>query len=173
MTQTNFEIWFLPLSGIFAIGGAWMVLASSNFIRAILWLGACVFGTACFYLTAGAEFLAAIQVLIYAGAIVILYMISLMLTDVKTLDVRSDLRKGGIVVYGTAVVFTIFVMMILVPNGLFFPYQRNLPAEIAHWGSRAAVLGKAVFSTHFLPLEIAGLILLAAIVGVVSLFKES
>jgi NADH-quinone oxidoreductase subunit J len=112
-----------------------------------------------------AFFLAAVQILVYAGAVMVLFLFVIMLLDLKE-EERRKIRITGLVA-GLISVGTILAIFLASLKQAGLPQQVLLTAE----GSTTE-LGKLLFQSYLLPLEIVGVILLVAMVGVVLLSKK-
>lgn len=87
------EAVFVALSAII-IGSAFMVIRAKELIHATIWLAAALLGTAGVFLHAGAEFVATVQILVYVGAVVTLFLFTVMLTipsEVSAKDALADI----------------------------------------------------------------------------------
>ena len=152
------------LSAALIIASALMVVTTRNLIHAALWLIAALFGVAILYAVLEAGFLAVVQVVVYIGAIAIMFIFAVMLTR------REMLEKGTQV---NAAWPLAAVLGLLTFGGLFVIFSKwdglgKLPAPIPG-GSDALLtrLGVALTSPEafVLPFEVASILLLAALVG--------
>lgn len=155
---------FYALSAVTTLGALGVLLARHP-VYAVLSLVVSLFGLSALFVALGAFFVAVIQVLVYAGAILVLFLFVVMLLDPPeslSLAMRGTLRWTG-----TAL-------------GLFFLWQvvrilqaGNLPvpASFGASGTTAAV-GTLLFTTYALPFEVASLILLVGIIGAIVLAKR-
>jgi NADH-quinone oxidoreductase subunit J len=115
-----------------------------------------------------AEFIAAIQMLVYAGAILVLYLFVVMLLNLRREErYHRQYVLGGLlgVVILTELLLVMFQSTFSPPTG---PYT---PAVLQAVGNTEAV-GKALFTTYLLPFEVASLVLLAAMIGSIVLAKR-
>ena len=154
-----------------SVASALFAVTRKNPVHAILWVLALFMHVAGIFLLLGAEFLAAVQIIVYAGAILVFYLFVLMLLDVPDEVARPrfglhwPLAAGcGLALAGLAwIAFAGFDARITeaVPEA----------GEGAPLGSLTEV-GSALFGQFALPFEMASLILLAAIVGSVMLAKR-
>jgi len=155
---------FLVISALVIAGAVGVVMAERIF-HAVLALALSLLGVAALFITLGAEFLAAIQVLVYAGGVVVLFLFATMLT-------RSDLQlrrpKGDELAPVGAVVFAIIALFYVASSGFVSLGERGSVA-----GSVENV-GKLIFDlgTYAVPFELVGLLLLAAMVGAIFLAKK-
>jgi NADH-quinone oxidoreductase subunit J len=171
-----------------AVLTATLCVLSRSTISAVLWLTATMLSLAAIYLLLNAEFVAAIQVLVYAGAVMVLFLFVVMLLNLST--TTSDLR--GPASLAAAVVI---VGLLAIQLGALWRYTPGrLAAEVAQSPAfadptalfaagdlarreavaRGVVGGVAVplFQTYLVPFEITSVLLLAAIVGAVVLAKR-
>jgi NADH-quinone oxidoreductase subunit J len=130
------------------------------------------------YLLLGAEFLAAVQVIVYAGAIMVLFVFVIMLLNLSPEDLRENVSRARKVAAGlaSAVLFLLLAYAIRssrVVNGLPEPdlVQPVLVPEIARAGEIEAV-GQSLFHSHVLAFEFSTALVLVAIVGAIYLTKK-
>lgn len=121
-----------------------------------------------FFVLLNAEFLWAVQVIVYAGAILVLYLFVLMLLNLKT-DERY-LHSSYLYFFGPAVLGLLYVLLLLLRS----PYggaKGNAPAVAVLQDGDTAAVGIKMFSDYLLQFEIVGVFLLGAIVGAIVLAK--
>jgi len=156
------------LFGIGAIASAIGTITRRNPVAAAVNLIVHFFMLAGLYLTLQAQFLAILQILVYAGAIMVLVVFVIMLLNLgneEALREQFTLRK----VLGAAIA-AIFMLQL----GVFFnasPSQRYLSPNAASLGT-AEGIGQALFTTYLFPFEAISLLLLAALVGAIILAKR-
>ncbi len=158
------ELVFLVIS-LFVIAGAAGVVFAQRLFHAVLSLALCLLSVAAVYITLGAEFLAVIQVLVYAGGVVVLFLFAVMLT-------RSDLqlRREPLESFApvSAVLFGVLVLFYIARTGFVPQGERALaPGDVAS-------VGQVIFSpkAYALPFELVGILLLAAMVGAIYLARR-
>ena len=171
-----------------AVGTAALCILSRNPMAAVLWLVGTMLSLAGIYVLLHAQFIAAIQVLVYAGAVMVLFLFVIMLLNLGT--ARSDLRGPPAV--AAAVVITGLLLVELLVLWKYSP--RRLAMEVAQSPSFAdpsalfmagelarqetearGVVGAVaapLFQVYLVPFEITSILLLAAIVGAVVLAKR-
>lgn len=162
-------ITFYVLAGIVSFS-ALMVITQKNPVTAAIFLVGCLFFMAGIYALQGAEFIAAIQVIIYAGAILVLFIFVIMLLnlDPKKLNKKS---KNSSLEY-----FAIFVLTL----GFFSLILRNLSSEPKQlWDiplqfdvDNTFVLGMHLFTNFLWPFELASILILLAIVASIVIAKK-
>ncbi len=158
MSETLPAVAFYILS--FAVlGGAVMMMATRNVVHAAFWLLEVMLATAGVYLLLSAEFLALVQVLVYAGAVAVLTLFTVMLT----LRRREDAVRDFPVAWGSLAVAALFTGGVLMVLSKLELTVAAMPQTIP--GIEA--FGQEMFTTWTLPFEIASLVLLAALVGAV------
>ncbi len=162
--MTIIQIIFL-IVGAVILGSALMVVTTGNLIHAALWLIVTLFGVAVLYALLDAGFLAVVQVVIYIGAIAILFIFAVMLT-------RKEMRDRGPQLSRTWWLSTIIAVLTFI--GLIRIVQAwsgftKVPAAIPAGFDAVGLLGNALISpdAFVLPFEVASVLLLAALVGAV------
>ena len=162
--MTGEQIIFL-LVALFTLGSGFMVVTTSNLVHAALWLVATLFGVAVTFALLNAAFLAVVQVVVYIGAIAILFIFAVMLT-------RKDMRDQGPQMNRNWWVGALLSVLTFV--GLFFLLQgwsglSKTVAGIPAGFDSISELGNALVSpnAYVLPFEVASVLLVAALVGAV------
>ena len=152
------------LLGLTAIGSALLVVTTRNVVRAALWLVVTLGAVAGCYLVLTAELVAWVQVLIYIGAVVVLLLFGVMLTRAPigpSDDVDSGNRLLAALV-GLAMAGTLVTLVLEAFRTSFVELDRP---------GTARVVGSAVFRTWVLPFEVLSVLLLAALVGAITLTR--
>lgn len=160
---------FFAVLSILAIASAIVTITSRNPVRSAFALIFHFFMLAGLYLTLNAQFVAIIQVLVYAGAIMVLVVFVIMLLNLSNeerLSEKFNYRKTIAIVLGLAFVVQILVA-IFIPGTAKF----NLHKESATIGT-AQYIGKSLFSDYLVPFEIVGILLISAIIGAIVLAKR-
>ena len=148
------------------LGSAAMVVLSKNLMHSALFLVLTFFSVAGLYVLLEAEFLAAIQVLIYVGAVAVLYLFALMLTRGVT---GEGMRQSNSQVLPAAIVALLFVG-VMAPLAWVGNWQlSSLPPE----PDAIPMLGQSLMTTYALPFEVMGVVLMVALVGAIILASES
>jgi NADH:ubiquinone oxidoreductase subunit 6 (subunit J) len=148
------------------LGAAAMVVLSKDLMHSALFLVLTFFSVAGLYVLLEAEFLAAIQVLIYVGAVAVLFLFALMLTRGVT---GAGMRQSNSQIRPAAIVSLLFVG-IMAPLAWVGNWQlSSLPPE----PDAIPMLGQSLMTTYALPFEVMGVVLLVALVGAIILARES
>jgi NADH:ubiquinone oxidoreductase subunit 6 (subunit J) len=162
--MTAEQIIFLIVSGA-TLTSALMVVTTRNLVHAALWLVATLFGVAVIFALLNAGFIAVVQVVVYIGAIAILFIFAVMLTRKDLRDNVPQLNKnwwaGALVAVAT---FAGLAFLFQGWNGL-----SKTPEAIPDGFDSVALLGDQLISpnAYVLPFEVASVLLLAAMVGAV------
>jgi NADH-quinone oxidoreductase subunit J len=149
---------FLVLA-IAALGGAVMVVASRNVVHAAFWLLEVMMAVAGLFMLLSAGFLALVQVMVYAGAVSVLVLFTVMLT----LRRREDAVRSLDFKWGAAGIAAAVLVAALAAIASFAPQLAKAPTATP--GVEA--FGIALFTSWALPFEIASVVLLVALVGAV------
>ncbi len=154
------------LTALTAIVSALLVITGRDPVRSVLFLILTFFCVAVLYILLGAQFIAAMQVIVYAGAIMVLFMFVVMLLNLRSTDSREGTkltRKSiGFVVAGG--------FLLVVISALKGAFNATAPLD-KDMGTVAAV-GDALFTRFLLPFEITSVLLLGAIFGTVMMVKR-
>jgi NADH-quinone oxidoreductase subunit J len=183
MTEAVFWIF-----AVVAVVTAACCVLSRSALTAVLWLTVTMLALAAIYVLLSAEFIAAIQVLVYAGAVMVLFLFVIMLLNLghPTSDMRGPAAVATTVVIAGLLAIQLFALWSYSPDRLAgevaqAPQFRD-PAALFAGGqaARQAALEQGVvgavaaplFQTYLVPFELTSILLLAAIVGAVVLAKR-
>ena len=158
------EVAFAIVAVVGAIG-AFRVVTARNVVHAALYLVVALASSAIVYLLLAAEFVAWVQILIYVGAIVILFLFGLMLTKAPIGREALDNQRRGVA----------FAVGLAVFGGLFFLFQDAFSwtaSEIEPAQGTAASVGSSLFRDYVLPFEAVSFLLLAALIGAIVLASK-
>jgi NADH-quinone oxidoreductase subunit J len=161
---------FFALCAVVALLGAVAVVASQNAIRSAVGLLATILGIAGLYIRLSAQFLAAIQVIVYAGAVVVLFVFVIMLLGADFADNKEPGRSRlarAISGAGIAVLAGLALVLLGRANPDATPFKAVEPGH----GSIEAV-GTLIFTQGIVPFEIATVLLIGAAVGAVAVSRS-
>jgi NADH-quinone oxidoreductase subunit J len=143
-------------------------------VASALWLVVTLFSIAALFVLLDAQFLAVLQVLVYAGAIMVLFLFVIMLLNLGRpgpSDIKGPLGLGVAVLLGAALLFLLQPLTrTTLPSAITLP-PGSVPALQQQQGIVGAV-ANPLFGAYLIPFEIASVLLLAAIVGAVVLAKR-
>ncbi len=155
---------FYKLAAVVVIS-ALLVVFVRNIVHAVLWLAVCFIALAGVFLTLDADYIAMVQILVYAGAVCIMVVFGIMLIRRGNMGETNLFNKQAVAGAGVAVLVTML--------GGFLSFK------IRYVGSAPAVPGNTVdhiatllLSKYVIPFEVAALLLLVALVGAIFLAKE-
>ncbi len=142
------------------------VVTTRNVVHAALFLVLVLAGAAAQFILLGAEFVAVTQVLVYIGAIVVLFLFGIMLTRAPIEGEQNHTRGAWV-----AGAFTSLVLVALLAYVLLERFGRDkLPADRLPTNTRA--VSDSIFSTYLLPFEVISLLLLAALIGAIVIARR-
>lgn len=153
---------FLGVSFI-TLGSAALVVSSREIFHSAIYLVAMFLGIAAFFVMLSAEFLAAVQILVYAGAVTVLILFAIMLTkrEKEKESMQIPILRGF-----TSLIF----LLVLILHVIGIDWWNYSPQAEAV-GSVTAI-GTLIFGKYVLPFEVISLILLAAMIGALTLAKK-
>jgi len=165
MGITQILFWFLSVVTLFS---ALMVITTKNPVYSVLWLIATFFSISGHYILLNAQFLAIVNIIVYAGAIMVLFLFVIMLMNLnKETEPRKNrwLKLAGAVSGGS-----LLLVLVAALKDTDIKQQHALVKE----GSIGLIqnLGKELFSTYVVPFEISSVLFLSAMVGAVVIGKK-
>ena len=166
MTITQILFWFLT---VLALLSALMVLLSKNPVYSVLWLISVFFAISGHYILLNAQFLAIVNMIVYAGAIMVLFLFVIMLMNLnKETEPQKDIwmKIAGTITGGCLLmVFISWVKQATEMTG---------KTALLKTGNIGLIdnLGKALFSDYVVPFEISSVLFLSAMVGAVVIGKK-
>lgn len=165
------QFFFGYFAGVIALTAV-LVVALRNPIYSALSLLVMFFHVAGLYVTLHAEFLAAVQIIVYAGAILVLYLFVVMLLNVK----RDDRYHHQWRIAALVCVPLLFEFVVLLAGGGVATSPDNSPVRSGEHDDvvigNTQAIGETLFSTYLFPFEVASLILLVAMIGAIMLAKR-
>ena len=147
---------------------AFMVITIRNSVKAALFLVLAFFSAAGLWLLLQAEFLAIALVLVYVGAVMVLFLFVVMMLDINQARMREGFGEY-LPIGGLVAVLLVLEMSIILASGPFGTQQMPEPAGLPAGHSNTRELGRLLYTTYVYPFEIAALILLVAIVAAIAL----
>ncbi len=163
MTFPIFLFYFFSAILVFA---ALRVVTSRNPVHAVLWLVLAFFTAAAHWLTLRAEFLAIVLVLVYVGAVMVLFLFVVMMLDINFDNLRKQIRSY-IPVGATVGALVLVEMALTLVGGRSGTVAQA--ADAAGSAGNTAALGALVYTEYVYPFEIAAVILLVAIIAAIAL----
>lgn len=165
----------LPFFYLFSTGiivASILMVTCANVIHAALLLVLTFFLLSGVYVLAGAEFLAVVQILLYAGGIMVLYLFSIMLMNVDvSVRLRQYHRQTFFVVI-IAVALAVEVWLVLA-RGEAYPDYKGFAWFVGATPGNVEALGSVLYTKYLFPFEVASILLLAAMIGAIVLAKRT
>ena len=151
---------------ILVLGGAFGVVTSKNLYYAALFMIMSFSGMAGYFVLLNAGFLAAVQIVVYVGAIAILILFAIMLSrKVMTRNEPLLNRQWGL---GLAAAAFFFFVMLAVPLNVKWPLSSDFSS-----GNELVQLGLAFLGSYVIPFEVVSILLLVALVGAIILARDT
>lgn len=158
-------------SAVVAVLFAAVMVMHRHPVKSVLALVVSFFGLAVCFVLLSAPFIAAIQVIVYAGAILVLFLFVLMLLNVRAEERLRDSHSIQRLLSGVAIlVFAVILLTLLRSHGL--PDRPPAPASDRADLPEIAPLARLLFSRYLLPFEALSILLLAALVGAFTLARR-
>jgi NADH-quinone oxidoreductase subunit J len=160
---------FFYLFAIVCVGSAFMVIAVKNPVHAVLFLILAFFNAAGLFVQLGAEFLAMILVVVYVGAVLVLFLFVVMMLDVDFAELRAGFLKY--LPIGATIGLLLLVELVLIVGAWVTAPDITVqsPTPPLAQVSNTEALGQILYTRYVYLFEAAGLILLVAMVGAIVL----
>ena len=156
-------LFFYVFAGVTCLAGL-MVISSRNPVHSVLFLILAFFNSAGLFVLLGAEFLAMLLVVVYVGAVAVLFLFVVMMLDINFAELRDGFQRYmplGLGVGGLLLAEILFVFF----NREEMPENVNLVSEV----SNTRALGRVLYTDYIYLFQVAGLILLVAMIGAITL----
>jgi NADH-quinone oxidoreductase subunit J len=152
---------------IILVGAALSVVLNRHPIYSVLSLLVVMFCLACLFVMLGAYMIAALQILLYAGAVLVLFLFVIMLLNLAP----DALARTRVFTWRGVGALAAVWLCVTLATILRSPGETPPPAAVPPEGSVEAI-GRALFTTYLLPFELTSLLILAAIIGAVTLTRQ-
>ena len=156
------------LFAIILVASAIGLIVARNPVYSALLLVLCFFTSASIWLLIEAEFLAVVLVLVYVGAVMVLFLFVVMMLDINVEEMRRGFTRYAWVGWLTAFVVIVQIVGLVAARRLGVDVTQGmvpLPADY----SNTAHLGRVLYTEYLFPFELAAILLLVAIIGAISL----
>ncbi|MES0372521.1 MAG: NADH-quinone oxidoreductase subunit J [Mariprofundaceae bacterium] len=161
------SIFFYLFGGLTVLSGLGVVLAR-NTMHSVMFLVFCFFNAAGLFFLLDAEFLGIILILIYVGAVMVLFMFVIMMLEVN----RAKLREGFLQYLPMGGIIAAILLVELIASassGVFVSDKMNQAAHLGQEVNNTVEIGKELYTKYLLGFEVAAIILLVALVGAIVL----
>jgi NADH-quinone oxidoreductase subunit J len=160
---------FFYLFSAVLVASAVMVIASRNPVHSVLFLIVCFFNAAGLFILMGAEFLAMILVVVYVGAVAVLFLFVVMMLDVDFVELRQGMLNY-LPVGGTIGLILLVELALVVGSWAIAPGAIAIAAAPTPAGmSNTEALGRILYTQYIYYFQAAGLVLLVAMIGAIVL----
>ena len=160
---------FFYLFASVAIASAVMVISSRNPVHSVLFLILCFFNAAGLFILLGAEFLAMILVVVYVGAVAVLFLFVVMMLDVDFVQLRQGMLNY-LPVGGTIGLIVLVELALVAGSWAISPGSLTaIAAPVASGVTNTEALGQILYTKYVYYFEAAGLVLLVAMIGAIVL----
>ncbi len=149
------------------IAGAGVILAR-NTMFSVMWLIFCFFNSAALFFMLDAEFLGIILILVYVGAVMVLFMFVVMMLEVN----KANLREGFLQYLPTGGMIALILMIEFIAAASSGVFSSEAMTAVGHLGkdvNNTVEIGKMLYTQYLLGFEVAAIILLVALVGAIVL----
>ena len=149
------------------LGSALLVITSKNPVNSVIFLIFSFFNAAGIFLIAGAEFLALIMLIVYVGAVAVLFLFVVMMLDLnfEELNKKTKFIRTGIVTASILIIEMLVLFFYYPEEQSFIINQDNNTNGLTN----TEIIGSKIYTEHFYHFQIAGLILLVAMIGAIVL----
>lgn len=172
MWQNFLDFWLYPgnvaffIISIFILSGAVLMISYTKVVHMVASLAVTFIGLAGLYVLLAAEFVAFVQVLIYAGGVTILMIFGIMMTRHDTTDDEEPKRPLHQTLLTIGVLGFFGIMFFAIQRAAFPIQQTDLPAD----NTRA--IGEQLFTMHVIPFELVSVLLTVAFIGAIIIAKR-
>ncbi|ASY62397.1 NADH-ubiquinone oxidoreductase chain J [Sinorhizobium sojae CCBAU 05684] len=165
------QVLFFYLFAFIAVASAFMVIAAKNPVYSVLFLILTFFNAAGLFLLTGAEFLAMILLVVYVGAVAVLFLFVVMMLDIDFAELRAGVLEYAPI--GALIGLILAAELIIVVGGSTFSPEIAqavaMPIPALAERSNTAALGDVLYTHYVYFFQIAGLVLLVAMIGAIVL----
>jgi len=170
MAPVATPFFFYLLSGLALIGGV-LVITRRNPVHSALALIVTLLALAGIYLMLYAPFVAGVQIILYAGGIMVLFLFVIMLVSIERVEKEKQFNKQWIVAILASLGLGLLFVMVFTKSTLLRELTKNPVAQFTE-NNNTQQMGYALYGNYMLAFEIASLLLLLAIVGAVVMAKK-
>jgi len=162
-------LFFFYVFSVIAVASALMVISSRNPVHSVLFLILCFVNSAGLFMLAGAEFLALILIVVYVGAVAVLFLFVVMMLDVDFAGLRQGMLQYAPV--GVVIGIILFLELLLVAGSFVLSPEVAGTAVVPIEGTvdNTRALGQVIYTRYVFLFQAAGAVLLVAMIGAIVL----
>lgn len=157
---------------LLVLGGGILTITQRNAVHSAVWLIVSLLGVAGLYLQQQAEFLFAVQIVLYVGGIMVLFLFVIMLVNLDQAARERQFNRGWLVALAAVAAVGAEIGYFLYRGAGAFHFAETASAAVAQSAGNTEMIADSLFSEYLLPFEIASILLLVAVVGSVIMAKK-
>jgi NADH-quinone oxidoreductase subunit J len=158
-TTTSVVFWVLA---VVSVGAALAMILSPRAVHCAVLLAVVMLSLAVLYLTAGAPFLAAVQIIVYTGAVLMLFLFVIMIVGVSSADSLRETIRGQRFWAGLAAIALLVLLTLVVGHAVIGPAA---PAFPSYGAGNVTSIATLIFTRYFFPFEVTSALLITAALG--------
>jgi NADH-quinone oxidoreductase subunit J len=158
-TSTDVTFWILAVVSVAAAIG---MILSPRAVHCAVWLAVVMLSLAVLYLTAGAPFLAAVQIIVYTGAVLMLFLFVLMIVGVSSADSLRETIRGQRMAAGLFAIAFLVLLVLTIGHAALGPAA---PASVSYGSANVQSIARLIFTRYFFPFEVTSALLITAALG--------
>ena len=162
-------LFFFYVFAIVLIASAFMVISSRSPVHSVLFLILAFFNAAGLFMLAGAEFLAMMLIIVYVGAVAVLFLFVVMMLDIDFAELRRGFLQYMPIGLLVGIVLALELIMVAVSWVMAPALTANVAVPITNTVSNTQALGRVLYTDYVFLFEGAGLVLLVAMIGAIVL----
>ena len=171
----NLDLVLFSVVAVVVLISAFMMLEAKNLTHAIIYLALTFAGIAVIYILLSAEFIAMIQMTVYTGGVIVLFLFALMLTRSQEFNLKGDLNRNMNALLGFLLI-TVFVLIIMPISDLWVsgvnPFDIVYSSAANGFPNGIAWVGFSLFNYYQIGFIVLGLIVVAALIGTIYIVKN-
>lgn len=159
---------FLYIFGLITLFSAVMVVIAQNPVKSALYLVLAFISTAAIWVQLEAEFLGIVLVLVYVGAVMVLFLFVVMMLDINMVPLKEGFARYMPLAIGVAVIVLLEILMVVGPAHFGLDSHPAPVAKAADYSNTKA-LGEVIYTLHVFAFEIAAVLLMLAMIAAIAL----
>lgn len=164
----DFIIILFYLFSTILVGSALAAVSSRSMVHSVLFLILCFFNAAALFLIIGAEFIAMLLIIVYVGAIAVLFLFVVMMLNTDTAQIKKKFNISTPILITLSLIMSAEIFLILRAS-LTKDYQKLKLFPIEQNVSNVQAIGHSLYTEYFLPFQMSGAILFVAMIGAIAL----
>jgi len=164
---------FYTISAII-LGGAIAMVTNRRLVRSVIWMVVSLVGVGALFILLQAEFIAAVQIMVYAGGIVVLFLFVIMLVNLGDIQQEEYLHRQWLPAMLLAILLVgeLGFMLWAGSRDMPVPEASAVDAQLRALGGNVETIGMTLYTDFLLPFEVVSVLLLVAMIGAIYLAKK-